>query len=421
MDRNEAMSWANQAIWWQVYPLGFSGAPIRDAHPSPAPRLRRLLGWLDYAVEMGVSGLLLGPIFASQTHGYDTVDHFRIDPRLGGDEDFDALVAACQGRGLRILLDGVFSHVGVEHPALSRVLAEGPESHDARLFDIDWNAAGGPAPRVFEGHAALVRLNHGADQAVDYTVAAMEHWLARGIDGWRLDAAYSVGTDFWMRVLPRVRAHYPEAWILGEVIHGDYSQFVAASGVDSVTQYELWKAIWSSIKDRNMFELDWSLTRHNGFLAHFTPQTFIGNHDVTRIASALGPDGALAAAAILLTVGGIPSIYYGDEQGFVGIKEQRLGGDDDVRPAFPNAPWELADWGRDIYRAHQELVALRRRNPWLVTATTTALQIENSRYCYRAQAADGRAFMDVNVDLTVTPSVTIKNADGQVLWAQRRH
>ena len=198
-------------------------------------------------------------------------------------------------------------------------------------------------------------------------------------------------------------------------------QFVAASGVDSVTQYELWKAIWSSIKDRNMFELDWSLTRHNGFLAHFTPQTFIGNHDVTRIASALGPDGALAAAAILLTVGGIPSIYYGDEQGFVGIKEQRLGGDDDVRPAFPNAPWELADWGRDIYRAHQELVALRRRNPWLVTATTTALQIENSRYCYRAQAADGRAFMDVNVDLTVTPSVTIKNADGQVLWAQRRH
>lgn len=151
MDRNEAMSWANQAIWWQVYPLGFSGAPIRDAHPSPAPRLRRLLGWLDYAVEMGVSGLLLGPIFASQTHGYDTVDHFRIDPRLGGDEDFDALVAACQGRGLRILLDGVFSHVGVEHPALSRVLAEGPESHDARLFDIDWNAAGGPAPEYLKG------------------------------------------------------------------------------------------------------------------------------------------------------------------------------------------------------------------------------------------------------------------------------
>lgn len=421
MDQNNVTGWANKAIWWQVYPLGFSGAPIRDADPHQAPRLRRLLGWLDYAAEMGVSGLLLGPIFASQSHGYDTVDHFRIDPRLGSDEDFDALVSACRERGLRILLDGVFSHVGVEHPALSRVLAEGPWSPEAGLFDIDWNAPGGPAPRVFEGHSSLVRLNHGSEQTVDYTVAAMEHWLARGIDGWRLDAAYSVGPDFWARVLPRVRAHFPAAWILGEVIHGDYSQFVSASGVDSVTQYELWKAIWSSVTDRNMFELDWSLTRHNSFLAHFTPQTFIGNHDVTRIASTLGPDGALAAAAILLTVGGIPSIYYGDEQGFVGIKEQRLGGDDDVRPAFPDTPRELADWGQDIFRAYQELIALRRRTPWLVTATTKALHVENARYLYRVQATGGGEFLDVHVDLTEVPAVTIRDMEGRVLWAQRRH
>ena len=414
------MDWVEHAIWWQVYPLGFCGAPIRDPEPTPAPRLRRLMGWLDYAIELGTSGLLLGPVFASQTHGYDTVDQFRIDPRLGGEEDFDALVAACSQRGLRLLLDGVFSHVGAQHPDVIRALDEGPGGPTADLFDIDWNAPGGPAPRVFEGHASLVRLNHASERAVPYVTAVMEHWLVRGIDGWRLDAAYSVEADFWARVLPVVRDRHPDAWFLGEVIHGDYSRFVASSVVDATTQYELWKAIWSSIKDRNFFELDWALNRHNGFLAHFTPNTFIGNHDVTRIASVIGSDGAVMALAILLTLGGIPSIYYGDEQGFTGIKEERAGGDDAIRPAFPDAPSELADWGQNIHRAHQDLIGLRRRNPWLVTATTTPLHLENTRYTYRAAAKDGSNHLDVAIDIARTSSLVIRDASGHVLWEWRR-
>lgn len=413
------MDWVEHAIWWQVYPLGFCGAPIRDPEPTPAPRLRRLMGWLDYAIELGTSGLLLGPVFASQTHGYDTVDQFRIDPRLGGEEDFDALVAACSQRGLRLLLDGVFSHVGAQHPDVIRALGEGPGGPTADLFDIDWNAPGGPAPRVFEGHASLVRLNHASKRVVQYVTAVMEHWLARGIDGWRLDAAYSVDTDFWARVIPAVRDRHPNAWFLGEVIHGDHSRFVASSGVDATTQYELWKAIWSSIKDRNFFELDWALNRHNGFLAHFTPNTFVGNHDVTRIASVVGSDGAVVALAILLTLGGIPSIYYGDEQGFTGVKEERVGGDDAIRPAFPDAPSELADWGQNIHRAHQDLIGLRRRNPWLVTATTTPLHLENTRYTYRAAAKDGSNHLDVAIDLAAASSVVIRSASGHVLWEWR--
>lgn len=413
------MDWVEHAIWWQVYPLGFCGAPIRDPEPTPAPRLRRLMGWLDYAIELGTSGLLLGPVFASQTHGYDTVDQFRIDPRLGGEEDFDALVAACSQRGLRLLLDGVFSHVGAQHPDVIRALDEGPGGPTADLFDIDWNAPGGPAPRVFEGHASLVRLNHASERVVQYVTAVMEHWLARGIDGWRLDAAYSVDTDFWARVIPAVRDRHPNAWFLGEVIHGDHSRFVASSCVDATTQYELWKAIWSSIKDRNFFELDWALNRHNGFLAHFTPNTFVGNHDVTRIASVVGSDGAVVALAILLTLGGIPSIYYGDEQGFTGVKEGRVGGDDAIRPAFPDAPSELADWGQNVHRAHQDLIGLRRRNPWLVTATTTPLHLENTRYTYRAAAKDGSNHLDVAIDLAATSSVVIRSASGHVLWEWR--
>lgn len=414
------MAWVEHAIWWQVYPLGFCQAPIRDEEASAAPRLRRLLNWLDYAIELGTSGLLLGPIFASQTHGYDSTDQFRIDPRLGNQDDFDALVEACGQRGLRILLDGVFSHVGAGHPDVARALKEGPGGELAGLFDIDWDAPGGPTPRVFEGHSSLVRLNHGSERAVDYTVSVLEHWLALGIDGWRLDAAYSVRTDFWAKVLGSVRSHYPDAWFLGEVIHGDYAQFVKDSTVDSVTQYQLWKAIWSSIKDRNLFELDWALQQHNKFLPSFIPNTFVGNHDVTRITSLIGPDGAATALAVLLTLGGIPSIYYGDEQGFTGIKEERLGGDDEIRPAFPENPAQLATWGETLHRTHQELIGLRRRHPWLTTAVTDQLSLDNTHYRYRTSATDGSSqHLEVEINLAEQPTATVRDEIGHILWMTR--
>lgn len=414
------MDWVKHAIWWQVYPLGFCGAPIREPDPAPGPRLRRLLNWLDYAISLGSSGLLLGPIFTAETHGYDTLDHFAIDPRLGSLADFDDLVSGCRQRGLRLLLDGVFSHVGARHPDLLRALQDGPGSPQAALFDIDWDTPGGPRPRVFEGHDSLVRLNHANEQTVAQVTRIMNHWLDRGIDGWRLDAAYSVPPEFWANVLPRVRERHPQAWFLGEVIHGDYVQFVASSTVDSVTQYELWKAIWSAIKDRNLFELDWALQRHNDFLTHFTPNTFIGNHDVSRIASTIGQDAAVSALAILLTVGGIPTIYYGDEQGYTGLKEERLGGDDEIRPPYCDRPDQLADWGQHVFRAHQELIGLRRRNAWLTTARTVSLQVENTRYRYRVAAADGDAHLDVEIDLAGKPTATIRDRSGEILWTQYR-
>ena len=410
------MDWVQHCIWWHVYPLGFCGAPL-TAEPAPGePRLRGLLTWLDYAVELGVSGLVLGPVFESQTHGYDTVDHFRIDPRLGSDSDLDDLIVACRARGLRVVLDGVFSHVGDRHPLALDAARTGFEGSAAEWLDIDRTAPGGPRPRVFEGHGSLVRLNHRAPQVAAYVADVMNHWLDRGIDGWRLDAAYSVDPEFWAAVLPAVRERHPGAWVFGEVIHGDYAAFVAESGVDSVTQYELWKAIWSSLVDRNFFELDWTLTRHNDLLEHLTPVTFVGNHDVTRIASAVGPDAAVVALAILMTVGGIPSVYYGDEQGWTGIKEDRAGGDDAVRPAFPAGPDRLAIGGAGIYRAHQDLIGLRRRHAWLVSATTESVAITNTRYVYRARSAEGAETLVVEVDITDAPQVVIRDGDGAALW-----
>lgn len=232
-------SWVQHAIWWQVYPLGFVGAfptPEGSAPPDAGEhRLRRIAAWLDHAVELGASGIALGPIFASRTHGYDTTDHYRIDPRLGDDADFDHLIEEAHRRGLRVLLDGVFNHVGVD---FARYRDASDDDAAARWF------RGRPgAFHTFEGHAHLITLNHANPEVVDYVVDVLAHWLQRGADGWRLDAAYAVPQDFWATVLPRVRQRHPDAWFVGELIHGDYAAIVEAATFDSATQYELWKAI----------------------------------------------------------------------------------------------------------------------------------------------------------------------------------
>lgn len=386
-----APAWVEHAIWWQVYPLGFVGAYPAD--PAPAAdehRLRRIVDWLDYAVELGASGLALGPVFESQTHGYDTTDHLRIDPRLGDDGDFDHLVAEAHQRGLRILLDGVFNHVGTDFGRYRDAVDGG---------DRSWFRTRGDEFATFEGHGGLIALDHRNPEVVDYTVDVMCHWLDRGADGWRLDAAYAVPDSFWAQVLPRVRDKHPDAWFVGEVIHGDYQARVHDSGFDSVTQYELWKAIWSSINDTNFHELDWALTRHNEFLESFAPLTFIGNHDVTRIASQLtDPEHVEHALVILLTTGGTPSIYAGDEVAYRGVKEERFGGDDAVRPEFGSPFDGVGEHGYQVFRAHQHLVGLRRRHPWLFTARTTALSVTNSSYVYITRNGDDALVVALNVD-----------------------
>src|SRR5699024_5745633 len=140
-----------------------------------------------------------------------TLDHRRIDPRLGDDEDFDALVAACHERGIRLVLDGVFNHVSDHHPAARRAIAAGPATDDgARIRWADGR------PHGFEGHGDLVELDLDATVVQDEIVKIMEHWLERGADGWRLDAMYAAGADAWHPIITRVRAQHPQAWILGE-------------------------------------------------------------------------------------------------------------------------------------------------------------------------------------------------------------
>ncbi|WP_257161665.1 alpha-amylase family protein [Corynebacterium cystitidis] len=390
----------DSTLWWHLYPLGSTGAPIRDREGDDSGhRLRMIEPWLDYLIELGCNGLLLGPIFESATHGYDTLDHFHIDSRLGDESDFDALMRACNEKGIRVMLDGVFNHVDRSHRAVAAGLAG----------DTNW-----------EGHDQLATLHHEDPQVRDKVVEIMEYWLAKGISGWRLDVAYSVPADFWAEVLGRVRHNYPNAVFLGEVIHGDYVYIAQAGTLDSVTQYELWKALWSSIADKNFFELTHALNRHHDFSQHMITNTFVGNHDVDRIASKVGQDAVIPAVAMLVTLPGSPSIYYGDEQGFTGLRGEGFAADDPVRPPLPATPSELSDEGAWLFAAHKELIGVRRRHAWLATAKLEVKATTNETLSYVvSNKADGKETLQVDVWLEPTPGVRI-HADGvtEYQWPQ---
>jgi glycosidase len=393
-------TWSNDMIWWHVYPLGFTGAErsLADAGPDPVPRLAQLEEWLDYAVALGANGLLLGPIFRSATHGYDTLDHFQIDPRLGTTDTFSHLVAACRSRGIRVALDGVFNHVSRDNEIVRRAIAGGQDSDDGRW--ITWVDG---YPRYFEGHEALVELNLTEPAVIRHVISVVSHWTDMGADAWRFDAAYAPGPDAWRPITEAITFLHPGTWMLAEVIHGDYADFVKRSGMHAVTQYELWKGIWSAISTKNFWELAHALGRHKAMLEHFVPYTFVGNHDTTRIASQFSDERDLQhAVALLALLPGIPAVYSGDEQAFTGVKTESSYGDDAIRPPFPTHPYDLLPFGRSVYDLHQRLLGLRRRHRWLWTATVTTRELEDQFVIVELTGSEGER-LDLALNLSEEP------------------
>ncbi len=212
-----------------------------------------------------------------------------------------------------------------------------------------------------------------------------------------------------------MRERHPDAVFLGEVIHGDYAEILRAGHLDAVTQYELWKAIWSSLNDRNFHELAHALDRHNAFLDAGHMQTFVGNHDVDRIASTVGDAGAAAAVALLMTLPGVPSVYYGDEQAFRGVRGTGFGADDAVRPALPDSPAQLSELGEWMRRWHHDLIAFRRRHPWLATARVEVGELSNERVAYRVSGEGGHLDAAVAVTDDGRVSVSVSADDGETL------
>ncbi|AOZ72828.1 hypothetical protein BK816_05565 [Boudabousia tangfeifanii] len=361
--------WAYHAQWWHLYPLGALGADTTGQDFSCQATLRDLIPWLDHARDLGLNGLALGPIFKSELHGYDTISYFEIDPRIGTLEDFTALVNAAHERGFKIMLDGVFNHVSKNY-----------EWHDTDPKEFLKQAEDGSIA-IFEGHGQLQELDWKKTLTQDLVKEVLTFWTKLGVDAWRLDAAYALEGAELAKVISDFTAQHPQTFFVGEFIHGDYPQMLSTAKLQTCTQYELWKAIWSALKDNNLYELAWATTRHNAFLESFIPWTFIGNHDVTRIATQVGLPKAMLAVVLLATYPGLPAVYYGDELGFEGLKEERFGGDDAIRPRLPQEVPSDAE-RPEIFRHYQQLLGLRRRFPQIVNGRVQILAVAGSAYAY---------------------------------------
>ncbi len=355
--------WAHECALYQVYPLGMCGAP-HENDGEAVPRIRRIIEWADHLSRLGAGAVLLNPVFESSTHGYDTRDLMRVDCRLGTNDDLAAVVRALHARGMRVVIDAVLNHVGREFWAFQDVRHKGWESRYRDWFITNFD---GDSPygdgfwyEGWEGHFELVKLNVRNPEVAAYLLGCVRAWRDElGIDGLRLDVAYALDHDFIRRLralaneLSQVAAgDIPgdaSFVLIGEALHGDYSQLVNEQMLHSCTNYECYKGLYSSFNAHNMFEIAHSLHRQFGGDPWCIYQglhllSFADNHDVTRLASMLdNPAHLRPAYGLLFGMPGIPCVYYGSEWG----AEGRKGGGDDwaLRPAFGQpAPNELTAW-----------------------------------------------------------------------------
>lgn len=365
--------WSRDAVVYHLYPLGSTGAPERnDFTSAPASRLNELHNWLPYLSDLGVNTVFLGPVMESSAHGYDTADFYSIDRRLGRNLDFTAFIASCHERGMRVILDAVFHHVGRDFWAFKDVQEHGESSSYRDWFHLDFSGqspAGDPfSYEGWNGHFDLVKLNTSHPDVRAHLFDAARMWLGEfGADGLRLDAADVLDREFQSALAHACRDLKPECWLLGEVIHGDYRSWAYPEALDSTTNYELYKALYSSHNDRNYFEIAYSLNRgfgEYGIYRHLPLYTFVDNHDVPRIASILREPAHLYPLHILLfTALGVPSLYYGSEWGVEGRKAPSS--DAPLRPTLVPSQLHQAGKHSGLYPVVKTLIELRHQLPAL--------------------------------------------------------
>ena len=322
------MAWYDNAVFYHIYPLGLCGcAHENDGQPTPGA-FQKLNDWAAHAADIGCTAIYIGPLFESGSHGYDTIDYRRVDRRLGTNEEFKEFVANCHARGQHVIVDGVFNHVGRDFFAFQDLKAN---RENARYKDwfCDVNFWGnneyndGFSYGNWGGFNLLVKLNQRNPEVQNYHFDTIRCWVNEfDIDGIRLDAADVLDFDF-MRGLRRLANEIkPEFWLMGEVIHGDYSRWANPEMLHSVTNYELHKGLWSGHNDHNYFEIAHTMRRLQGLCHDTRLYLFSDNHDVERLPNKLRNREHIRHIAILVyTLWGIPSIYYGSEFGIEGKKE----------------------------------------------------------------------------------------------------
>lgn len=388
--------WAGDSIFYHIYPLGLCGAPPQnDLSRPPQARLDALLPWLDHARNLGATAVLLGPVMESGSHGYDVADYFQVDRRLGERATLAWLAREVHGRGMKLVFDGVFHHVGRLFWAFRDVREKLASSRFSDWFHLDFKSRS-PYNDPFSyaswnGCHDLVKLNLTNPEVRDHLFEAVADWIRDyHIDGLRLDAADHLDMKFMADLGDWCRRLKPDFWLMGEVVKGPYNEWLEKGKLDSVTNYECYKALFSSLNDANYHEVAYCLRRHfgeYGLYRNETLFTFVDNHDVDRVASRLSDPALLFPLyCMLFTIPGIPAVYYGSEFGIEGAKTSR----DDwaLRPSLDLARIRSVPAGADILSAITRLARLRAELPALRRGDFQELSLSHCRLVFSRRTQD---------------------------------
>ncbi len=391
--------WAYESVFYQIYPLGFCGAPFENDGVQEH-RILKVLDWVEHIKKLGCNAVYFSPVFESDTHGYNTRDYTKIDCRLGTNEDFAKVCDALHEAGIKVVLDGVFNHVGRGFWAFRDVLEKRGGSQYKDWFNISFdgnsNYNDGLWYEGWEGHYDLVKLNLRNPAVTEHIFSCVRQWREEfGIDGLRLDVAYCLDFDFLKNLHNVCKALDPEFFILGELLHGDYARWVNPEMLDSATNYECYKGLYSSFNSMNMFEICHSLKnqfgpeqwcRYKGM--HLL--SFVDNHDVSRIASVLQNEKHLPLIyAMIFGMPGIPCVYYGSEWG---TKADKRDGDPALRVSFDSPEEnELTEWISKL--------ALIRRESKALCSGSISIPVLTNKQCILERECDGeRVMVAINAD-----------------------
>lgn len=345
------MAWYDSAVFYHIYPLGLCGCP-HDNNGETGAHFDKLNEWAEHAKRIGCNAIYIGPLFESGSHGYDTTDYRLVDRRLGTNDDFKQFVKNCHANDVKVIVDGVFNHTGRDFFAFQDI-KQNRENSRYKDWYCNVNFWGnneyndGFSYDNWGGYNLLAKLNLWNPEVKNYHLETVKFWVDEfDIDGIRLDAADVLDFGFMKELRSFCNGLKPDFWLMGEVIHGDYSRWANNDMLHSVTNYELHKGLYSGHNDHNYFEIAHTIKRLNGIVGDKKLYTFCDNHDVARIYSKLNNKAHMYNVAILVyTVPGIPSIYYGSEFGIPGNKEN--GSDWNLRPDL-----NLADFNEKMSSLH---------------------------------------------------------------------
>ena len=399
-------NWINEAMFYHIYPLGFFGCEMENKGGDNASHdILKIIDYIPHLKKLGITALYIGPIFQSATHGYDTTDYTLVDSRLGTNEDFTLVAKNLHEAGIKIVLDGVFNHVGRRFWAFEEVRKhrEGSpycEWFSGLRFDMNNSYNDGFHYDSWEGYELLVKLNMQNPDVRNHLLKAVEEWIdAWDIDGIRLDAADCIDLQFFRELKETTTKKKPDFWLMGEITKGEYTRWLQPDLLDSVTNYALFNGIYNSLNSKNLCDIGFNVNRefnrewglYKGKLLY----NFVDNHDVNRVASLIKDEKDLFNVySILYTLPGVPSIYYGSEWGIKGNKKD--GGDIALRPAVDvdNIPIE----NQDLVDHIGELAKIRSNSNPLKYGDYEQVMIECLHWAFARNCEDGTAVVFVNTD-----------------------